>query len=295
MKVNGADMWHKSDDVIAMITAARSRGVDVTFDEYPWDGSSTRFTTLLPAWVSEPFKGSEGGQAAILSRLTDPGQRRTIKEVLKTGLALRVGTEFERILISRCEWNPAFVGTNLKVAMVIWELPPMADGAAEAAIRIIANGGGGYISRSMNDYDIENFMRQPFGMVCDDGGIPNFGVGSVHPRSYGTYAKILGEYVREKSVLTLEQAIYKMTGMPAKRFGFLELGRGMIKEGFSADVTVFDPEKVKCNATYIQPFQYAEGFKAVLVNGEIALREDIYLNVHAGQVLLHKHQHTSST
>lgn len=294
IKVNGADMWYKSDEVLAMITDARSRGVDITYDEYPWDGSSTNFTTFLPAWVSEPFRGSAGGQEAILARIANPEQRAVVKNVLQSGLGLLVGSEFGRILISRCSWNQDFVGTNLQHVMDVWGLPSTAEGAAEAVIQVIAKGGGGYISRTMNDYDIENFMRQPFGMICDDAGIPDFGVGSVHPRGYGSYAKILSDYVREKGVLTLEQAIYKMTYMPAEKFGFLELGRGLIKEGFHADVTVFNPETVEDKATYLQPFQYAEGFKAVLVNGEIALLDDVYLKVHAGQVLRHTHRHPSS-
>jgi len=286
IKVNGADMWFKSDEVIAMINEARDRGIDVTYDQYPYDGSATSFTTLLPAWVYEPFEGKEGN-AALMARLANPEQRALIKDALSIALGLRVGTEFWRIIVSRCSWNPDFVGQTLEYVMDTWGLPYTSEGAAEAAIQIIENGGASYISRSMNEYDIENFMKQPFHMVCSDGSIIKYGSGSPHPRGYGAFTRILSEYVRERGVLTLEQAVYKMTYMPAEKFGFLELGRGLIREGFWADVVVFNPDTVVDKATYLAPHQYAEGYKAVIVNGEIAVLDDVFQGVYAGQVLRH--------
>lgn len=286
IKIDGIAWWGDSDEDIAMINEAIARGVEVTCDQYPYDGWSSGMDVFLPVWAWEPFEGKSGWEA-VLARLANSTQRALILEDLAEIMGLEVGTEFSRIIIASCDWNNTLTGMTLAEVMEDWGLPSTSEGAAETAARIIENGSCSVVCRSMGDYDIENFMKQPFQMFCSDGSIVAFGVGKPHPRNYGAFPRVLRLYVREKGVLTLEEAIYKMTYMPAKKFGFLELGRGLIKVGFWADINVFNPDTVADKATFVDPHQYAEGFKAVLVNGKIAIRDDVFQGVYAGQVLRH--------
>jgi len=286
IKIDGIAWWGDSDEDIAMINEARARGVDVTCDQYPYDGWSSGMDVFLPVWAWEPFEGKSGWEA-VLARLANSAQRALILEDLAEIMGLEVGTEFSRIIIASCDWNPALTGKTLAEVMDDWGLPQTSEGAAEAAARVIENGSCSVVCRSMGDYDIENFMRQPFQMFGSDSSVVAFGAGKPHPRNYGAFPRILRFYVREKGILTLEEAIHKMTYMAAEKFGFLELGRGLIKKGFWADIVVFNPETVVDKATFFDPHQYAEGFEAVLVNGKIALRQDEFQDVYAGQVLRH--------
>lgn len=279
IKIDGRAWWGDSDEDIAMIEAARARGVDVTYDEYPYDAWSSGMSVFTPAWAWEPFEG-KSGMAAVRARLGDPEQRALIKEDMANLIDLEVGTEFFRIVIA----SGSFIGKTLADVMEDLGLPSTPEGAAEAAIQNI---GVSVICHSMGDYDIENFMRQPFHMFSSDGSIVRFGSGNPHPRSYGAFARVLSFYVREKGILTLEEAIHKMTYMAAEKFGFLELGRGLINKGFWADIVVFNPETVVDKTTFFDPHQYAEGFEAVIVNGRIALRNDEFQGVYAGKVLRH--------
>ena len=139
--------------------------------------------------------------------------------------------------------------------------------------------------RLMDEKDIERIMRYPFTAIASDGGVTEPGTGNPHPRSYGTNARVLGEYVRVRGVLTLEDAIRRMTSLPARTFGLKD--RGLIKEGMAADLVIFDPARVTDKATYSKPHQYSEGFDYVLVNGQIAVGEGKLTTTRAGQTLRH--------
>ena len=139
------------------------------------------------------------------------------------------------------------------------------------------------VYHAIGEPDVERIMKSPYTMIASDGDIPVFGKGSPHPRSYGTFARVLGLYVREQHVISMEEAIHKMSGMTAAR---LKLGdRGLIRPGMKADVVVVDPDKVIDKATFEKPYQYSEGFRDVLVNGKFALRDGRVTAERAGRVL----------
>jgi N-acyl-D-amino-acid deacylase len=139
------------------------------------------------------------------------------------------------------------------------------------------------VYHSMGEKDVDRIMRYANTGVASDGGIREFGVGMPHPRAYGTNARVLAEYVRNRGVVTLEDAVRKMTSLPARTFGFQD--RGLLREGYAADLVLFDPERVQDKATFQKPHQYAEGFDYVLVNGRFAVEEGKLTEARAGRVL----------
>ena len=153
----------------------------------------------------------------------------------------------------------------------------------ETILDIMQNGNAQMVYHSMGDEDVDRIMKYPFTAVASDGGVREFGLGVPHPRSYGTNARVLAEYVRNRKILTLEDAIRRMTSLPARTFGFKD--RGMLREGYAADILIFDPAKVQDKATYPQPHQYTEGFDFVLVNGKLMIDQGKLTEEKAGLAL----------
>ena len=135
----------------------------------------------------------------------------------------------------------------------------------------------------MDERDTENILRYPFTMIGSDGEVPHFGVGSPHPRSYGTFARVLGRYVRERHTLTLEDAVHRMTGLPAARFKLFD--RGLLRPGMKADVVIFDPATVADKATFENPHQYAVGFRDVIINGKAVIANGKLTSERPGRIL----------
>src|SRR5262249_13318802 len=148
---------------------------------------------------------------------------------------------------------------------------PGLDNEIETIFELMNAGGASMIYRLMGDVDIDRILRYPFTAIASDGGIQEFGSGNPHPRSYGTNARVLGEYVRGRGVLTIEDAIRRMTSLPARTFRLRD--RGLLREGMAADIVIFDPQRVEDRATYAKPHQYSAGFDYVLVNGSLAVNE----------------------
>jgi N-acyl-D-amino-acid deacylase len=157
------------------------------------------------------------------------------------------------------------------------------DNEVQTILDLMEKGGAQMVYHSMGGVDVERIMRYPHTAVASDGGIRVFGQGMPHPRSYGTNARTLAEWVRVRKVLTLEDAIRRMTSLPARTFGFKD--RGILREGAAADVLLFDPEKVQDKATFTQPHQYSEGFDVVIVNGKIVAEDGKLNETRAGMIL----------
>jgi dihydroorotase/N-acyl-D-amino-acid deacylase len=155
--------------------------------------------------------------------------------------------------------------------------------AAETAIELQEKGGCSCVYHAIAEEDVERILRYPYTMVASDGGIPFFGVDVPHPRSYGTFARVLGRYVRERSVIGLEEAVRRMTSLPAARFRIMD--RGLLRPGMKADIAVFDPARVIDKADFVNPHQYAEGFVHVLVNGVPVLEAAKMLASRPGRAL----------
>jgi N-acyl-D-amino-acid deacylase len=277
-KVIGAANWGKSEETLALVEAARARGVDVTIDQYPYTASSTGTNALLPQW------SQAGGRAQLLARLRDPATRARIKETVIDRIRNdRGGGDPKNVVMASCGFDPSLAGKSLTNLTDNRGQTPTIENAAETALWITEQGGCSAVYHAIGEADVERILRYPFTMVGSDGEVPVFGQAAPHPRSYGTFVRVLGRYVREKHVLTLEDAIRRMSALPANR---LKLGdRGLLRPGMKADVVVFDAAVVGDKATFERPHQYAEGVRNVIVNGRAVLREGKITEERPGRVL----------
>lgn len=283
-KAAGKENWGKVKETLKIIEEARERGLDVTSDQYPYTAGSTALSALLPDWVHE------GGVKRLLERLKDPQTRERIREDIE-GDRLNwwnpiKTTEWGNIMISAVgsEKNREFEGKTIEEIAKLWDRDSY-DVLFDLLIEEESN--VGMVLFMMSEDDVVTVMRHPTTMIGSDGSALSregpLSKGKPHPRSYGTFPRILGKYVRDEKVLTLEDAVRKMTSLPAQKLILRD--RGMLKEGCKADIVVFDPEKVKDMATYTDPHQQPEGILYVLVNGEIAVEDGKYIGKTAGKVL----------
>jgi N-acyl-D-amino-acid deacylase len=278
-KVVGTANWGKSADMLALVDAARARGVDVTIDQYPYTASSTSVTAaLVPAWVLE------GGRDATLARLKDSGGR----EKTKAGIVMMIrdergGGDPKNVQFASCGFDASLAGKTLADLTIKRGLAPTIRNAAEVVMWIVEQGGCQGIFHAMSERDLVRILRHPVTMIASDGEVPIFGRANPHPRSYGTFARVLGVYVREQKVLTLEDAVRKMSAAPAARLGLTD--RGLLRPGMKADLAVFDAATVRDTATYEKPHQYAEGFSHVIVNGQVVFENGEMTTARPGRVL----------
>jgi dihydroorotase/N-acyl-D-amino-acid deacylase len=278
-KVIGPGYWGASAETLRLIDEARARGVDVTIDQYPYTASATSIqAALLPAWALE------GGMQRTRERLADPAQRARMRDESARIIELeRGGGNPDNIVLSSCGWDASLAGKTLGDVMEMRGLEMSLHGAADAAFWITEQGGCGGIFHAIGEDDLVRIMRHPATMVASDGDVIVFGRARPHPRSYGTFARVLSEYVRERGVLGLEEAVRKMSALPAQRMGLLD--RGLVRPGTVADIAVFDPATVRDLATFEDPHQYAEGFSLVIVAGEVVLDGDRITEARPGRVL----------
>jgi dihydroorotase/N-acyl-D-amino-acid deacylase len=278
-KVVGPANWGRSVETVRLVDQARARGVDATIDQYPYTASSTSITAaLLPAWAQE------GGREEIRKRLGDPATRARIKtESARIIREERGGGDPKNVVVAGCEWDSTLAGKSLADVARLREMEPTVENGAEVAIWITERGGCQGVFHAINEEDVVRILRHPATMIATDGEIPIYGRGSPHPRSYGTFARVLGVYVRDKGVLTLEDAVRKMTSFPAQRLGLPD--RGVVKPGMKADLAVFDPATVRDAATFERPHQYAEGFSVIIVNGRVVFENGRMTAARPGRVL----------
>lgn len=281
-KIIGTANWGRSVDTLKLVDEARARGVDATIDQYPYTASSTSVQgALLPAWAQE------GTREEMVARLKEPATRARIKtETVRIIRDERGGGDPRNIVLAACGWDASLAGKNLSDVMQLRGLAPGLENAAEAAFWIIERGGCSGIFHAINEKDLENIIKHPATMIASDGEIPIFGKEVPHPRSYGTFSRVLSVYVRERNVLSLEDAVRKMSSFPAQRLGLLD--RGVLRPGMKADIAIFDPARVRDKATFEKPHQYAEGVSLVIVNGQIILERGSMTAARPGRVLLKK-------
>lgn len=277
-KAISRDMWGRSADSLALVDAARARGVDVTIDQYPYTASQTGITAVVPQWAQA------GGTRELIARLRDPETRRRIREEIVFRIEHdRGGGDPANIVIGLCAWDRSLEGKSLADILAGREIETTTANAADLVMEIVERGGARAIYHAMDERDVERIMRHPATAIGSDGGVSVFGAGVPHPREYGAFARVLGRYVRERGVLTLEEAVRKMSGATAARLGLQD--RGLLREGFFADVAVFDPERVIDRATFEQPHQYAAGVEYVLVNGVLVVDGGEHTGARPGRVL----------
>jgi len=275
-KAASRDSWGLVRDTLRTLDAARARGVDVTWDQYPYVATSSGLYIFVPQWAHD------GGKDALLKRMGDPEIRGRILTEMR-----QISKEWNNVLIVSCPTHKEWQGLRVSQIAELLELPPQ-----EAILEILLaeDADVRMVNFAMCEDDVETVMRHPVTMIGSDGRATSpeglLGKERQHPRSYGTFPRILGRYVREKGILSLEDAVRKMTSAPAQRLGLRD--RGLLREGMWADVTVFDPEQVADRATFTDPHQYPVGIKWVLVNGKIVLERDRHTGQLPGEVLLRK-------
>jgi N-acyl-D-amino-acid deacylase len=282
VKSAGRSNWGKIGEALALIDAARAEGLDVMGDVYPYTASSTTLRTLLPDWALE------GGVDAMLVRLRDPEIRARIRRELESpataGTSLLERAGWDSIMISFCATRKDAEGKRLTEVAAARGMDPF-DAAVEL---LLDEGGKAYmILFQLDEKDLRRALVHPHIMIGSDGSAlaPSgpMGGGKPHPRSYGTFPRVLGEYAREQRLLSLPQAVHKMTGLPAQRLGLRD--RGVIRPGARADLVIFDPRTVADQATYDDPHRYPVGIDHVLVNGRFVIKDGQHTGSLPGRVL----------
>ena len=217
---------------------------------------------MVPQWAQE------GGREPMLARLKNPAQRKEIAtETVRIIKEERGGGDPKNVFLASCDFDASMAGKNLADVTKMRNLEVTLENAADSALWIVEQGNCQGVFHAMAEQDLERVMRHPATMIASDGWVQIFGRGVPHPRSYGTFPRVLGVYVREKNVITLQDAIRKMTSFPAQRIRVND--RGILKPGMKADIVVFDPDRVRDTATFEKPHSYAEGFSSVIVNGQV--------------------------
>jgi N-acyl-D-amino-acid deacylase len=274
----GQPNWGASDRMIAMVDSARKEGIDVTVDVYPYTASSTTLNILLPDWLKA------GGAEEINKRLSNPALYHKVLEEMIADMHRRKRAHFDYAVVASCEGNPSLNGKSIEQINIDAGRAPTIPNEIETILDIVKQGSADMVFHSMSESDVENILKYPLTMIISDSGIRNFGVGMPHPRGYGSNARVLAVYTREKKLLTLPDAIRKMTSLPAQKFHITN--RGLLQPGMYADIVIFDPDKVKDNATFEHPHAYSTGFKYVLVNGVLTVDNFKHTGARKGVILL---------
>ncbi len=276
-KIDNRKLWGASDASLALIEKYRREGVDVVVDQYPYDRSSTNLGIRLPSWALAD------GDDKVRARLESKSTRGEIKREMLKLLADLGQPDYQFCLVGRFRPKPEYEGKTIPEITKLMGREATVENQAETILDLMQLGRAQMIYHSMGGQDVERILRYPWTAIASDGGIQEFGIGVPHPRSYGTNARVLGEYVRNRGVLTVEDAVRRMTSLPARTFGFRD--RGLIREGMAADLVIFDPARVGDVATYQQPHQFSEGIDFVLVNGVLAVENGQLTSARGGRVL----------
>ncbi|MBK9387486.1 MAG: D-aminoacylase [Planctomycetes bacterium] len=282
LKAAGKPSWPLAATCLERLERARSRGVDVFADAYPYTAYHTGLTIYLPPEVAE------GGRAAMLARLRDPATRARLLQLLPDAVGDDPGGYAQVVLsaIGSAE-HQRFVGQDLAAIASAWGVAP-----AEAHLRLIEAGGGtaSYIGHAMSEENVAQTLAHPLVLVASDGSSQSLAepaaserVARPHPRSFGTFPRVLARYVREQKRLTLEDAVHKMTALPADRAGLLD--RGRLGLGKKADLVLFDPQTIADTATFDRPRSAPLGIRAVFVNGVMVVESGRHTGARPGRVL----------
>lgn len=274
-KTAGKKNWGKTRQTLRMIEEARAKGIDIICEVYPYIMSSTFLHALLPPWAQE------GGVLKLLERLRVPENRRRIKQELESGLPgwanLYESAGWGGILITSVNKQKNLEGQTIEAVAKARKVEP-ADVVFDVLLE--ENGDVMMVLYGISEEDIANILKHPDSMVGSD-SLPC--PGKPHPRTYGTFPRVLSKYVRQDQVLSLPEAIRKMTAMPAQRLGLMD--RGVLKSGMAADITVFDPQTVEDKATVSKPRHSPAGIPYVIVNGQMAVREGRWTGALAGKII----------
>ena len=277
LKVDSPSRWGASEKALALIDRARARGREVEADQYAYTAASSSLGIRFPSWALE------GGQPKITERLSDPATWTRIKGEIGGLLAERGLKDLSFATIASYRADPSLNGQSMAQAAAKLKGSTSADAQLETAREMMLAGGASMVYHFMSDDDVHRIMKHPSVGFASDSGVLAPGAGVPHPRGYGNNARVLGEYVRVRRVIPLADAIRKMTSLPAKHFRFTD--RGLIKEGYAADLVLFDAATVADIATFEKPHAYATGIPYVLVNGVLVVRNGEHTGATPGALL----------
>ena len=277
LKVDSPSRWGTSAQALQRIDAARARGLSIQADAYAYTAAASTLSIRFPSWVLE------GGAAKIAERLNDAETWARIKREMIDLLAARGLRDLSFATVATYARDPSLNGLSMRdvAAKIVGDAS--ADAQLEAARRLMLGGGASMVYHLMSDDDVDRILRHPMVAVASDASLVERGAGMPHPRAYGNTVRVLGEYVRTRHVLTLEDAVRRMTSLPAAFMGFAN--RGVIKEGAVADLVLFDAVRVADTATFAAPHAFPLGLPYVIVNGQYAVKAGELTGERAGQVL----------
>jgi len=287
LKTSGRENYGNMQTLLNCIESARAEGIEVTADVYPWIASSTGLDSGLPVWVHE------GGYKKIVERLTDSKTREKVRDEIENAPTsldwenLLRSAGYENIMVVSYEPDRNLIGKRIVEIATLLEKDPLNTifdliiGAGEQGVSAV------YFD--MDENDVIHGLQHPNTCVSSDGRAISkngpFAQMNCHPRWYGTFPRVLGYFVREKQIFPLQTAIRKMTSLPAQKLGLTT--RGLIREGYAADLVIFDPTQIKSQATFLVPHNYATGIEFVLVNGVLVFEKGKHTQKKPGQVLKH--------
>jgi N-acyl-D-amino-acid deacylase len=275
VKCDFQKVWGKANKVLELIENAVDEGLDVAGDQYPYPRSSTGITgALFPRW------SLSGGREETLKIMANEDSRGELIDGINE--IIDQGTGPEALLIGRYVPDESLEGKNLAEISDLMRMPP-----AETVLSMYEKGEAMVIEYSMNEDDVETFAKHPLIAVASDGSsVSTEGIlsaGKPHPRSYGTNPRFIQKFVNEKKLVSIQEAIRKMTSMPAQRLGLTN--RGRLTPGYAADIVIMDLPNVEEKATFVDPHQYPEGITHVIVNGEIVIKDGNYTGKTSGQMI----------
>ncbi|MEJ7778022.1 MAG: D-aminoacylase [Daejeonella sp.] len=276
-KVGGRSNWGKSNMTLGLVKQARDDGWEVTIDQYPYTASSTNLGVRLPDWTFA------GGDDSMRVRLKDPATRSKIKKEMLQQLADYKFPNYSYAVVANYPPDTSYNGKNISEINKLMGRKGKARFEAETIMDMIEKGGAQMVYNSMNEEDVKYIMKYPFSMFAADAGIRVFGQGMPHPRGYGTNARVLGKYVRDEKVISMEDAIRRMTSLAAQKFGLND--RGYLLPNYAADIVIFSEAEVRDVSTFQQPHAYSKGFKHVIVNGQLLVENEKHLGTKSGKAL----------
>jgi N-acyl-D-amino-acid deacylase len=281
-KIGGKANWGKSNITVGLIEQARSEGWDVTIDQYPYTASSTNLGVRLPDWAFA------GGNDSMLTRLQNKTIREQIKKEMLQQLATYKFKNYSYAVVANYPADTSYNGKSITEINKLMGRRSKAPVEAETIMDMIEKGGAQMVYHSMNEKDVKYIMQYPYSMFGADAGVPVPGKGMPHPRAYGTNARVLGKYVREEKVISIEEAIRRMTSLAAQKFDLKD--RGMLKEGMAADIVVFSEKEITDHSTFENPHALSKGFYYVIVNGQVVLSEGEHNGTRSGIALRKNNQ-----
>jgi N-acyl-D-amino-acid deacylase len=276
-KLSGQQNWGRSKETIPMIEAARKQGVEVTIDQYPYTASSTSISTLIPDEILAD------GQDSIKVRLERPAIKNYVISEMLRKLKKRKLKHFSYAVVAYYKADTNYNGKSIEAINLLKGRKHKAKAEAETVIDIMINGGASAIFHGMSEEDLKRIMQYPFNMFASDASIRVLNTGMPHPRGYGTNARVLGKYVRQEKVLSLEEAIRRMTSLPAQKFQLHN--RGLLRAGYAADIVMFDEKEVTDISTFEKPHAYSKGFHYVIVNGVLTVGKEKHTGARAGKAI----------